>query len=69
MKNRIIEDVNIKCDKCGKSITFKVYYNKDKETLNIYNKANLDDVEVCGCVGACKQYVNKYNDMPLEIIR
>lgn len=33
MSGRIIEDVNIKCDKCGKDIKFKVHYDiaKDNE--------------------------------------
>ena len=55
MSDRIIKDINIKCDKCGKDIRFKVYYNKDKES-NVYCKFNLDDVDVCSCldVGKCR---------------
>lgn len=65
MSNRIIEDVNIKCEKCGKEIKFKVHYDANKN--NEYRKARLDDVEVCSCSSAYKQYVSKYNEMPLEI--
>lgn len=67
MSGRIIEDVNIKCDKCGKDIKFKVHYDSVKD--NEYRKARLDDVEVCSCNGAYKQYVNKYNAMPVLIIK
>ena len=66
MSDRIIKDVNIKCDKCGKDIRFKVYYNKDKES-NVYCKSNLDDVDICSCVGAYKQYSDEYKNMDMEI--
>ena len=46
MVDRIIKDVCIKCDKCGRDIKFKVYYNKEIEKENIYHKSNLDDVTV-----------------------
>ena len=67
MSNRIIEDINIKCDKCGKDIKFKVHYDCNKE--NKYVKARLDDVEVCSCSTAYKQYVTKYNEMPSLIVK
>ena len=35
----------------------------------MYRKANLDDVEVCSCAGAYKQYVSKYNNMPTLITK
>lgn len=70
MNKRIIEDVNIKCEKCGRNIGFKVYYEstseKDKEK---YKKSNLDDVEVCSCNSAYNQYVSKYKNMPMFITR
>ena len=70
MNKRIIEDVNIKCEKCGRDIGFKVYYESSNETGdNKYKKSNLDDVEVCSCSGAYKQYVSKYNDLPSLITR
>ena len=70
MSSRIIENVNIKCEKCGKEIGFKVYYQCDKNIdSKIYKKTNLDDVEVCSCKGACNQYINKYNALPMSIVR
>ena len=67
MVDRIIKDVCIKCNKCGRDIKFKVYYNKDREKENIYLKSNLDDVEVCSCNGAYKQYSTAYENMDNEI--
>ena len=69
MSDRIIKDINIKCNKCGRDIKFKVYYNKDREKENIYLKSNLDDVEVCSCNSAYNQYVSKYKNMPMFITR
>ena len=67
MSDRIIKDVNIKCDKCGRDIRFKVYYNKDKKSDAIYHKSNLDDVDVCSCNGAYRQYSDEYKKMDNEI--
>ena len=42
MNKRIIQDVNIKCEKCGRDIGFKVYYESNKEIGdNKYKKANV----------------------------
>ena len=35
MVNRIIKDVNIKCNKCGRDIKFKVHYDCSDDN-NIY---------------------------------
>ena len=50
MSDRIIKDVNIKCDKCDKD--------------NKYIKSRLDDL--CGCNGAYKQYSTEYENMDNE---
>ena len=65
MNERIIKDVNIKCNKCGRDIKFKVHYDCSDD--NIYIKSRLDDVEVCSCSGAYKQYSTDYENMDNEI--
>ena len=65
MKNRIIKDVNIKCNKCGRDIKFKVHYDCSDD--NKYIKSRLDDVDVCGCNCAYKQYSDEYRNMDNEI--
>ena len=65
MVNRIIKDVNIKCNKCGRDIKFKVHYDYGAD--NKYIKSRLDDVEVCSCNGAYKQYSTEYENMDNEI--
>ena len=65
MVNRIIKDVGIKCNKCGRDIKFKVYYECNND--NKYIKSRLDDVEVCSCNGAYKQYSTEYENMDNEI--
>ena len=65
MKNRIIKDVNIKCSKCGRDIKFKVHYDCCDD--NKYIKSRLDDVEVCSCNGAYKQYSTEYENIDNEI--
>ena len=65
MINRIVKDICIKCNKCGKDIKFKVYYDCGKN--NKYIKSRLDDVDVCSCNGAYKQYSNEYQNMDMEI--
>ena len=42
MVNRIIKDVNIKCNKCGRDIKFKVHYDCNND--NKYIKSRLDNV-------------------------
>lgn len=65
MINRIIKDVSIKCNKCGRDIKFKVHYDYGAD--NKYIKSRLDDVEVCSCNGAYKQYSTEYENMDNEI--
>ena len=65
MINRIIKDVSIKCNKCGRDIKFKVHYDYCAD--NKYIKSRLDDVEVCSCNGAYKQYSTEYENMDNEI--
>lgn len=65
MSDRIVKNVNIKSDKCGRDIKFNVHYDyngKDK-----YIKSRLDDVEVCSCSGSYKQYSDEYQNMVDEI--
>lgn len=61
MINRIIKDVSIKC----RDIKFKVHYDYGAD--NKYIKSRLDDVEVCSCNGAYKQYSTEYENMDNEI--
>ena len=64
MKNRIIKDVNIKCNKCGRDIKFKVHYDCSDD--NKYIKSRLDDAWICSCNGAYKQYSAEYENMDNE---
>lgn len=64
MNDRIIKDVCIKCNKCGRDIKFKVYYECNND--NKYIKSRLDDVEVCSCNGTYKQYSITYVNMDNE---
>ena len=61
MSDRIIKDVNIKCNKCGRDIKFKVHYECNND--NEYIKSRLDDAEVCRCNGTYKQYSITYVNM------
>ena len=42
MNERIIKDVCIKCNKCGRDIKFKVHYDFNND--NKYIKSRLDDL-------------------------
>ena len=42
MNDRIIKDVCIKCNKCGRDIKFKVHYECNND--NKYIKSRLDNV-------------------------
>jgi hypothetical protein len=41
MKNRIIKDVNIKCNKCGRDIKFKVHYDCNDDNKYIKSREGL----------------------------
>ncbi len=65
MNERIIKDVCIKCNKCGRDIKFKVHYDFNND--NKYIKSRLDDACVCSCNGAYKQYSIEYENMDNEL--